>query len=289
VTPRVSPLLRWRLRRAARRVAEVTHKLGLPVPPSLLENNRNPFDGISWRGERELWRDLRRNPWQLLDVPRVREILARERLATYLKNHTVRALKGDPEKAAHDALAYNLEALTQGASGLDRPITLFRPLMSIGRVAREVASMKVLAIGPRSEIEIFSLLACGFREYNISAVDLFSYSPFVDVGDMHALPYPENSFDVVTLAWVLPYSRDLATVGKEVSRVARNGAIIAVATDYNDATTVNPRFAGTSSHIQTCQQIFDMFPGQARTVYFQHEPDERRDQLVMTIFALQRV
>jgi len=188
------------------------------VPSAL---SRNPFDGLSWRGEREMRRLLRRRPWVLFEISGVRQILARERLAAFLSTQRVARLAQNPERAAHAALEYNLEALMT-SSDLDRPLSLIRPITSIGRVARDAATLKVLSIGPRSEIEMFALLASGFAPENITGLDLFSYSPFVDVGDMHALPYADNSFDIVLLGWVLAYSTDTAAAAREVYRVARD-------------------------------------------------------------------
>ena len=55
-----------------------------------------------------------------------------------------------------------------------------------------------------------------------------SYSDFIDVGDMHAMPYEDNSFDIVMLGWVLGYSSDPRTVASEAMRVCRPGGYIAV-------------------------------------------------------------
>src|SRR6185437_2693474 len=247
---------------------------------------RNPFDGLSWRGEREMRRLLRRRPWVLLEISGVRQILARERLAAFqATGRPIARLAQNPELGAHAALDYNLEALMTSAD-LDRPLGLIRPIMSIGRVARDVADLKVLSIGPRSEIEIFALLAFGFRAENITGLDLFSYSPFVDVGDMHSLPYADNSFDIVLLGWVLAYSREPAVVAREVSRVARDRAVLGISGDWNNAAIAGEIFRGTSTYIQSCEQILALFSGHVGQIYFRHDPDERRDPLVMTIFEL---
>ncbi len=283
---RLPPLWRWRARRVARALARGLLRLGLRAPRALLVNNKNPFDGLSWRGERELWRCLRRNPWLLLESAKVRQILARERLATFLKTQAIATARGDPARAAHSTLAYNIEALKTSA-GVDRPMSLIRPLMSIGRIARDASAMKVLSIGPRSEIELFALLAAGFREDNISALDLFSYSPFINNGDMHAMPYSDNSFDVVLLGWVLSYSKDQAAVAREVLRVCRDGGIVAIAGDYSDRETVNDRFQGETTHMQSCERVLGLFSGHVGQVYFRHEPAGRREPLVMVLFEVQ--
>ena len=38
---------------------------------------------------------------------------------------------------------------------------------------------------------------------NITALDLFSYTPKFDMGDMHKMPYNNNSFDIIISGWCL--------------------------------------------------------------------------------------
>jgi hypothetical protein len=249
--------------------------------------SKDPFDGVSWRAERAIWRLLRRSPSALMEVATIRAIIARERAAAALAMRQVARLANDPSHAARNTLGYNLDALRTSAD-LDRPMSLIRPILSIPRVERGRAALRVLSIGPRSEIEIFALMASGFRLENITAIDLFSYSPYIKVGDMHALPFGDNLFDIVLLGWVLSYSKEHATVAREVQRVARDDAIIAIAADYSDSATVSAVVTNESTHVQSCGQILDLFRGHVGQVYFRHEPDGRREPLVMTIFQLRR-
>ena len=77
-------------------------------------------------------------------------------------------------------------------------------------------------------------MAAGFNPSRIKALDLFSYSPYVDIGDMHNMPYPDNSFDVVFVGWVLSYSKGPAGGGRGYLRVTKPGGIIILAGDYSD-------------------------------------------------------
>ena len=65
---------------------------------------------------------------------------------------------------------------------------------------------KILILGPRYENEIFIARAIGFKK--IYALDTFSYSPLVEIGDMHNLEYPEDFFDAIVCGWTLSYSTD---------------------------------------------------------------------------------
>ena len=93
--------------------------------------------------------------------------------------------------------------------GYDRGSDLIAPLASIAKIADRVGELKVLSIGPRTEMEIFALIGLGFNPPNIDAVDLISYSPLVQVADMHSLPFCDDHFDVIIAGWVLAYSKNI--------------------------------------------------------------------------------
>lgn len=87
-------------------------------------------------------------------------------------------------------------------------------------------AVPVLSIGPRTEGEILNLMGLGFR--NIRALDLISYSPWITLGDMHAMPYKDDAFAVVIMGWCLTYSSNRRKAALEAVRVTRDGGIIAV-------------------------------------------------------------
>lgn len=91
---------------------------------------------------------------------------------------------------------------------------------------------RILVIGPRNEAEILLLSLYGYKLTNITGIDLFSYSPRIQCMDMHALAFPDNSFDVVYSAWTLRYSYDLERACREIVRVAKPGGV--VATGFSD-------------------------------------------------------
>jgi SAM-dependent methyltransferase len=142
------------------------------------------------------------------------------------------------------------------------------------------------AIGPRSEIEIFGLWSAGFSRDRIKGLDLFSYSPFIDVGDMHAMPYPDNSFDVVILSEVLPYSKDQSAAVREVLRLCRNKAVVAVATSTPGENNGRATFKGEATDNQDTSQILGLFDGHVKTVYFRHEAAPPEIMLVMAVFEI---
>ena len=169
---------------------------------------------------------IQSNPADLLQIPTLRAKLAESRF----KRLDPAALEiwGESSDAirAH-AIEHNLDNLRQ-MQALERPSLLIYALRSIEYIVRNVADLTVLTIGPRTESELFSLIAAGFAPDRITGLDLISYSNFVQVGDVHAMPFGDNSFDVVIMGWVLPYSADNQTAANELLRVAKPGAHIAV-------------------------------------------------------------
>ena len=84
----------------------------------------------------------------------------------------------------------------------------------------------MLVIGPKNEGEVLLLKAHGFR--NPTAIDLFSYSPLIRLMDMHRTDFADDTFAVVFCAWVVRYSYDIKSWAKELVRVSKNGAHVAI-------------------------------------------------------------
>jgi len=132
----------------------------------------------------------------------------------------------------------------------------------------------VLCIGPRTEDEFFSFLGEDFRPENLTGLDLMSYSEFVDVGDMHHMPYDDDSFDIVFLGWVLTYSKDMQRVADECIRVAKPGGYVAIGVESEPAPTDGALYGhsvGDAPNIETSDEIVDLFEGHVHAVPFRHD------------------
>jgi SAM-dependent methyltransferase len=176
-------------------------------------------------------------------------------------------------KASENALSHNLRNLLLGPAGL-RTLKLIRPVSVIEGLG-PTASQKVLSIGPRSEAEIFRIWAHGYRLCNIRGLDLISYSPWIDLGDMHAMPYAESSFDVVLCGWVLAYSDKKKDAVKEILRVLRPGGVAAIGVEYNRKTVdelirEDGYLAGSRERLTSTRAILDLFEGHVEHVYLDH-------------------
>ena len=186
----------------------------------------------------------------------------------------------DGSPVIENAVEHNLKNLV-GKVSLTRPIVLSMALRSVSYVSNRIKKLKVLTIGPRTEAEIFMLTACGFDPANITGLDLISYSDFIKTGDMHDMPFEDNSFDVVILGWVLAYSDDPAKAAQEVMRVATPDAVIAVGCEYTPFTEEELKERGSMvSHggkYNSADDILDLFGDEVARVYLRDDlhPDDR--------------
>jgi SAM-dependent methyltransferase len=228
----------------------------------------------------------------MLQMQYSRQAIARDR-ADYLLNHgALKKFSGPDVSIAHNTLEYNLSAFEPGsAPHMERPLVLINAIQAIERVARNKAQLRVLTIGPRSEYEILALHAAGFASDKTRGLDLFSYSPFIDVGDMHALPYENDTFDVVLLSFALCYSKKQNVVADEILRVSKNRAIVAIGDEYKDEHDNENRintFRDEATYVNSCDHILDLFCGHVKTVFVRHEPEPPDNITVVAVFELSK-
>ncbi|CAB4202750.1 Methyltransferase type 11 [uncultured Caudovirales phage] len=133
-----------------------------------------------------------------------------------------------PGTVAHNST----EVATDTFGSARRSQRLLNPLSALDPVYSCANELQVLSVGPRTEMELFHLMAIGFRPENIKALDLISSSPMIDTGDMHAMPYPDRTFDVVISSWVLNYSSTPQVAVDEMLRVCKTNALLAIGVTY---------------------------------------------------------
>ncbi len=240
---------------------------------------------------------LKEHPDQILLIPQLRNMIAAARIQQ-LKPEDIRTVDNNTPSSIDNVIKYNIEGL-KSMWALTRPAVLINPLSSCDYIGARMNGLDVLTVGPRTEAEIFALMAAGFNSAKIRGLDLISYSPFVDVGDMHDMPYRDNRFDVVILGWVLAYSTDNPKAVAEVLRVARPGAFIAVGCEYNPLSNEEVREqmkgqidseVGTDvTRFDITDDILDLFEGHVDRVVFRHDvhPTMRSNTgAIMVIFQL---
>lgn len=88
-------------------------------------------------------------------------------------------------------------------------------------------SSRVLSVGPRFESELFGLRGLGFKWSQIQAIDTYSYSPYIDSGNMHKLSHNNSSFNLIIAGCVIAYSKKPLRAIQEFYRVLKpNGILI---------------------------------------------------------------
>ncbi|WP_425407225.1 class I SAM-dependent methyltransferase [Hwanghaeella sp.] len=234
---------------------------------------------------------LQRYPDEFLQIPFIRSALATMKIDALDKNALTLGQVENPAALVENAISHNIDGMI-GKVSLFRPSILVMPLRSLDRVAETMKVSRVLSVGPRTEAEIYTLIACGFEPSNIRGLDLFSYSDFVDAGDMHAMPYDDDSFDIVILGWVLAYSNDQKKAAAEVLRVLRPGGIVAIGYEYTALSSEELRDQGSdvadAPQMKTTNQILELFAPHVEDVYFRHDIHaSRKDKSgsLMTIFS----
>ena len=131
----------------------------------------------------------------------------------------------------------------------------------------------LLVIGPRYEPEILMARGLGWDEAGIRGLDIFSYSPVIDVGDMHALPYADDSFSSIICSWTLSYSARPDVAAKEMVRVLRPGGCLVVSMQkvpegYEESLSEVLR---GNERIQTLSQLDELYSGLTRVAGFEPE------------------
>lgn len=218
---------------------------------------------------------LSRSPRYFFLSPQCRQIFAIERF-----NERGREVREHTEASAGvmpGTIPHNRIQIDDGTfASAERSLRLINPIAAIGGVFEREAQMKVLSIGPRTEMELFHLVGAGFHPDNITAIDLISTSPWIDLGDMHKLPYPDRSFDIVISSWVLAYSSTPQKAVDEMLRVTRSKGIIAIGCTHNpDADTLEyktPEAKILGSRFRHVDEYRALIGPKLDMVYFQDEP-----------------
>jgi hypothetical protein len=97
----------------------------------------------------------------------------------------------------------------------------------------------ILYIGARTEGELFYFSTLGYDINRLRCFDLYSYSSFVSIGDMHNLPCLSSSFDTCLLTHCITYSEKPLVAISEAYRLLRPGGrlFISVSLDHSVSPT----------------------------------------------------
>ena len=204
--------------------------------------------------------------------------------------YLLRNVKDYADERAVMANKYSIDMLKKGKTS-NRPMKLIGPLQAVECVRKDGHT---LSVGCRFETELLFLTAYGFNPDKLRGLDMVSYTPWVDLGNMHAMPYSDNSQDTVILGWILPYSDNPKLAASEILRVTKSGGVVAIGLSaYSDKTikkmvdekkfAVNPE-----TRKQTTQSVLDLFGEHVKSVYFRHDPEPNCDGTCSVIFSIKK-
>ena len=213
--------------------------------------------------EADLIKRLKEMGIKLLLIPRIRFYLCKIRWRILRKN--LRFFEHPSAGVGSNVVTYNLTAFDHDSAfgaGARMDILLY-PLAALFYPTPSPA--KVLIVGPRTEDDIFLAKALGLP--NTRGLDLFSYSPFIDIGDMHTLPYADAEFDAVVLGWVLAYSSDPTKAIEQSRRVLKKDGFLAIGWEWAPDPNVPSDIRG--NHLNSVREIRELvdFPA-----VFIHDP-----------------
>ena len=239
------------------------------------------------------WLDrLKRFGIQALRMDPIRTRVARARFFYYVKLlKRLRTFDSNSDGITENTISHNVKGmvdLTVARSNL-----LIRPLSVIQSLNAE---SRILSIGPRTEGEIFNLMAHGFSADRIRGLDLISYSPFIDVGNMHEMPYADNAWDAVIMGWVISYSSEQRRAAMEVVRVTRPGGIVAVGLEWYPPglrKQIQDKLGYVLGHTEephTSDEVLALFGDHVDRVYVRHDPAENLDRVgeLFVIFSIKK-
>lgn len=185
---------------------------------------------------------------------------------------------------------YSTDMLKRGVTS-NRPLKFIRPLSVIEAVNK---NGKTLSIGCRFETELLYLVGYGFNPEGIRGFDMISYSPWIDLGNMHKMNYPDNTFDTVTMGWLISYSETPEVAAQEVVRVLKPGGFVAMAVSYypperlKQALETGKYVAHPGNRIQTTEGLLKIFGDSVDQVYFRHQPPASQEGACTVIFSVKK-
>ncbi len=212
--------------------------------------------------------------------------------------HVMRSFKLWGHESSHlgrNTLKHNSSNVVHSIFTHERVHHIVRPLLAIADINHRLPFLKVLSVGPRSEAELLLYAGYGFTWNNLRGLDLFSYSPMIDVGDMHAMPYEDNSFDVIFVGWVLSYSEDIARALKEMVRVLKPQGYIALGQGYDSTLKdgiVQGNYVGASKRPNDLNGFLDPIKDNIDTMFFRHDitPEMMRkgERAILGVFSIKK-
>src|SRR5690606_26054829 len=117
---------------------------------------------------------FRTNTASIFLIDEARRAVARRRYEEFRQAGNM-AVSSEQYGLIDDAIPHNLKALDNWGA-VERTSRLARALSVVDKVFYYASQLRVLSVGPRTEMELLSLVGHGFAPHNIRGLDIFSYS-----------------------------------------------------------------------------------------------------------------
>lgn len=229
-----------------------------------------------------------RNVAELLSVIPIRHLITQRRWSNFLQSGAELQVHGITDPSVFkETVSHNIQGIKNSVpalASLTRSELVFRPVMCLDHIfsyrnQSVFQDKSVLLIGSRTEYEYLTALSYGVNPANLHAVDLISYSPWITLGDMHALPFEAGKFDVIIVGWTLNYSDTPSKVAEEIIRVSKPGAVVSIGNDCYKQEHLQATAFANEQRPQTMAQLTRCFGKSVGEIYFSHEPNYQRDDL----------
>jgi hypothetical protein len=180
----------------------------------------------------------------------------------------------ESKDAINHTVKHNLKSLAMfGGSRMEK---LIKPVSVLENISKD---SRILVIGPRNEDDILNLIANGFDSRNIRGLDLISYSPFIEVGDMHKTRFEDSFFDLIICGWTLSYSNQPQKFAHELLRIIKSDGIIGIAVEYSTMTDEQSIAShggyalkmDSQDRINSTSQILALFQPKVKHIFFDHD------------------
>lgn len=208
---------------------------------------------------------LRRTSYDLLKIDSIRYWFCYARWALW--KNKLKISRSYSHAVSQGVIDYNLTAFDQPRAAFGMAKRMAVLLFPTAALLREIPAPRVLIVGPRTEDDIFWAQSLGL--VNTTGLDLFSYSRFIDVGDMHQMPYDAGTFDAVLFGWVLAYSKEPAAAVREGKRLLKPGGLLGIGMQSVSAEAVR---SSPSERYNSINDASDLIQLVGEKVVFVHDP-----------------
>ncbi len=191
--------------------------------------------------------------WGLMKIDVIRFSLCKARWNYFKKN--IKILERYSDEVGQNTVEHNLSAFNHDAVfGMAKRMSLL--LYPIAAFLRGYDGANLLIVGPRSEDDIFWAKSLGIK--NTKGLDLFSYSDFIQIGDIHSTDFADNSFDAILLGWMISYSSNPNKVIQECKRLIKPNGYLGIGIESNPAQKDTGIFPPRVNFLNSSQDLIDL-------------------------------